>query len=144
VAQQQLSKTAIIDFWTGDPKIVSDAAIKGYDVVNSYWAFTYLDYDYKTTPLEKVYSFKPVPDSLPVQYHHKIIGVNTQMWGEWIPTVEKMNYLIYPRIAAMAETGWTEQKDYNRFLATLQNSYLKSRWQKRGIILSDEKLYGPK
>jgi len=64
VAQQQLSKSAIIDFWIGDPKILVDAAIKGYDVINAYYLFTYLDYDYKTTSLEKAYSFNPVPDSL--------------------------------------------------------------------------------
>jgi len=87
VTQQQLSKSAIIDFWTGDPKIVADAAMKGYDVVNSYWYFTYLDYDYKTTTLERAYSFNPVPDSLPILYRKKILGLNTQMWGEGIPTV---------------------------------------------------------
>src|SRR6266498_1104503 len=146
VTQQQLSKSAIIDFWTGDPKIVADAAMKGYDVVNSYWYFTYLDYDYKTTTLERAYSFNPVPDSLPIPYHKKILGLNTQMWGEWIPTVERMNFLAYPRIAALAEVGWTDasQKNYRRFLDALLKGNLKNRWEKRGITLSDEQVYGPK
>lgn len=146
VTQQQLSKSAIIDFWTGDPKIVADAAMKGYDVVNSYWYFTYLDYDYKTTTLERAYSFNPVPDSLPIPYRKKILGLNTQMWGEWIPTVERMNFLAYPRIAALAEVGWTDasQKNYRRFLDALLKGNLKNRWEKRGITLSDEQVYGPK
>jgi hexosaminidase len=146
VAQRRLSKSAIIDFWTGDPKIVTGAAIKGYDVVNSYWYFTYLDYDYNTTTLERAYSFNPVPDSLPAQYRDKILGLNTQMWGEWIPTVERMNYLIYPRIAAMAETGWTDStnKNYQRFFGALTNGYLKTHWERSGITLATEQLYGNK
>ena len=145
-ANNKLSKTAIIDFWTGAPKIVADAAMKGYDVVNSYWWFTYLDYDYKTTTLERAYSFNAIPDSLPAAYHSKILGINTQMWGEWIPTVKRMNYLIYPRIAAMAEIGWTDpaKKDYNRFFNTLLNGYFKNHWESEGIELSKEQLYGEK
>ncbi len=120
--------------------------MKGYDVVNSYWYFTYLDYDYKTTTLERAYSFNPVPDSLPIPYRKKILGLNTQMWGEWIPTVERMNFLAYPRIAALAEVGWTDasQKNYRRFLDALLKGNLKNRWEKRGITLSDEQVYGPK
>jgi hexosaminidase len=138
----KLSTTAIIDFWTGDPKIVSQAAINGYDVVNSYWLFTYLDYDYKATALEKTYRFNPIPDSLPVQYRHKILGLNTQMWGEWIPTVKRMNYLLYPRIAAIAETGWTNpaNKDYKSFLNRLTNGYVKKHWNDQGIELNNEQL----
>jgi hexosaminidase len=145
-ANSKLSKTAIIDFWTGDPKIVSAAARKGYDVVNAYWLYTYLDYDYKTTSLEKAYSFNAIPDSLPGKYRNKILGINTQMWGEWIPTVKRMNYLLYPRIAAMAETGWTDpaKKNYHRFFDALLNGYLKNHWENEGIGLSREQLYGEK
>ena len=47
---------------------------------------------------------------------NKIPGVNTQMWGEWIRMVKRMNFLLYPRITAIAETGWTDstQKDYKK------------------------------
>ena len=59
------------------------------------------------------------------------------MWGEWIPTVESMNYHIYPRIGAYAEVFWTLpiQKDYVRFRKSLE--YFLTRWKKQGII------YGP-
>jgi len=143
-ASSKLASNAIIDFWTGSPKIVGEAVAKGYNVVNSYWWFTYLDYDYNTTTLERAYSFKAIPDSIPEKYHSKILGINTQMWGEWIPTVQRMNYLVYPRIAAMAEVGWTKpsQKDYRRFFDALVNGYLKKHWESEGIELSHEQLYG--
>lgn len=65
------------------------------------------------------------------------------MWGEWIPTVSKMNYLIYLRIAAIAEVGWTEpaKKDYKRFSNSLIG-YLKKHWEAKGIVLSGEQLNG--
>ena len=138
-AQQKLSSNVIIHFWTGDPQTINRAVEKGYDVVNSYWEYTYLDYDYKTTPLQKAYSFDPVPDTLPVHLRSKILGLGCQMWGEWIPTVQRMNYQVYPRIAAHAETGWTERsnKKYDRFRNSL-SAYLIKYWRKRGIEILPE------
>ena len=138
-AQQKLSSNVIIHFWTGDPQIINRAVEKGYDVVNSYWEYTYLDYDYKTTPLQKAYSFDPIPDTLAVHLRSKILGLGCQMWGEWIPTVQRMNYQVYPRIAAYAETGWTERsnKKYDRFRNSL-SAYLIKYWRKRGIEILPE------
>lgn len=139
--QQKLSPNVIVHFWTGSPQIVNQAAAKGYDVVNSYYDYTYLDYDYKTTGLQKAYSFNPAPDTMPAHLRHKVLGLGCQMWGEWIPTVAKMNYQVYPRIAAYAETGWTEgsRKDFKRFARALSD-YLENHWSRKGIkILAEQK-----
>ena len=137
--QQKLSDNVIIHFWTGDPAIVSSAAEKGYDVVNSRSEFTYVDYDYATTSLEKAYSFDPVPATLPQPLHKKVLGLGCQMWGEWIPTVAHMNELIYPRIAAYAEIGWTPaaKKDIVRLKKGL-DVYFKKHWAEQGIVLLPE------
>jgi hexosaminidase len=132
--RQTLSRDAIIHFWTGDPTIVNEAVARGHDVVNSHSAFTYLDYDYATTSLEKTYSFEPIPKGLPPEQHEKILGLGCQMWGEWIPTVEKMNQQIFPRIAACAEVGWSHNRNISRFSAAWQN-YLAPRWKRKGIAL---------
>jgi len=131
--KEKLSPTAIIHFWKGDPKLVIQAAEKGYDIVNSYQAFTYVDYDYKRISLEKAYSFDPVPEALPAALHNKVLGLGCQMWGEWIPTVAKMNEMIFPRFAAYAEVGWTagDKKDFKRFSENL--SWFYERWKKKGI-----------
>ena len=99
--------------------------------------YTYLDYDYKATPLEKAYSFNPITEGLTPDQQKKILGMGCQMWGEFIPTVESMNYKVYPRIAAYAEDGWTpaENKDYQRFLKSLP--YFLGKWKAAGIQ------YGP-
>ncbi len=121
LVKQPLTNNAIIHFWKGDFDLISEAVEKGHYVVNSYHNYTYLDYDYNKIPLSKSYSFEPIPDGLPSKYHGKILGLGCQMWGEWIPTTASMNMLIYPRLAAYAEVGWTssDNKNYERFLKAI-------------------------
>ena len=90
-------------------------------------------YDFKPIPLSKAYNFSPIPDKIPSDKRKHIIGAGCQMWGEWIPNEECMNYLIYPRIAAYAETFWTipEKKNYPRFKENLNTLLLK--WKYTGI-----------
>lgn len=108
--EQKLSPKAIVHFWKGSPELVELAVSQGNDVVNSYHKFTYLDYNYKTIPLEKAYSFDPIPEGLSEKYYSKVLGSGCQMWSEWIPTVERMEQQVFPRLAAYAEVGWTQKK----------------------------------
>jgi len=128
-----LAKSTITHFWKGNLELIEKAVSEGYDVVNSYHAQTYLDYNYKSIPLTKAYSFDPIPEGLDPKYNSKILGLGCQMWSEWIPTVQKMNLQIFPRLAAYAEVGWTskEEKDYSKFLGSL--SKLEKRWDLLGI-----------
>lgn len=134
---QKLAEGAIVHFWKGDIDKILNTIIKGYDVVNSNHSFTYLDYNYKSIPLSKAYSFNPIPEGLPEGLEEKVLGMGCQMWGEFIPTLESMNRMVYPRLAAYAECGWTnnDQKDYYRFLMALP-AFLE-RWKNAGIN------YGP-
>ncbi|WP_143306332.1 beta-N-acetylhexosaminidase [Chitinophaga vietnamensis] len=127
-AKEKLAPGTIVHFWKGDLKLITDAVSKGYDVVNSYHAFTYLDYDYKSISLEKAYSFDPIPDGLEKKYHQQILGSGCQMWGEWIPNEETMNHQVFPRLAAYAEDGWTPpaKKNFAQFKNALQ--YFYTRW----------------
>ena len=127
---QQLAPGTIVHFWKGNPKLIKETIEKGYDVVNSYNIYTYLDYDYNRIPLQKSYQFNPVPEGLTEAQQSRVLGLGCQMWGEFIPTVESMNKKIYPRLAAYAEVGWTktENKDYERFCRSLE--IFKKRWEK--------------
>lgn len=133
--EQQLAKGTIVHFWKGDPTLIKKTIDKGYDVVNSYHEYTYIDYNYESIPLSKAYSFNPVPEGLSPEEQSRVLGLGCQMWGEFIPTVESMNRLVYPRIAAYAETGWTraDKKDYTRFLRSLD--YFTSKWTAEGIVI---------
>lgn len=143
--RQKLSSDALVQFWTGDLELLQKAAKNGHEIVNSFHEYTYLNYNHDRItpgleysfvpiPLEKAYSFSPVPKNFPVQWRKQIIGMGCQMWGEWIPTVKSMYKMIYPYWAAHAETGWTQEnrKDYERFKNAL--SYFIARWTDKGYI----------
>ena len=135
-AEEELSKTSVVHFWRGDIKLMTEAASEGYEIVNSLHTETYLDYSYNNISLERAYNFNPIPESLAAQYHDNVIGTGAQMWGEWIPTSGYMDYMVFPRIAAYAEVGWTQpkQKDFNRFMSRLP-SLLKT-WKDKGIYFA--------
>lgn len=67
--------------------------------------------------LEKAYSFEPVPDSLTTEEAALIQGLQGNVWTEYMTTPEHTEYMIYPRILALAEVGWTpaERKDWKSF-----------------------------
>ena len=137
-SDQKLAAETVVHFWKGDVDLATHAASQGYDIVNSLHSETYLDYDYKSIPLKRAYSFDPVPAKLDPEYHHRVIGTGCQMWGEWIPTNGHMHFQVFPRIAAYAEVGWTlpENKDFKEFESTLK--YLKHSWAQNGIYYAPE------
>ena len=111
-----LAEGTIVHFWRGDPSLIKQTVKKGYQVVNSYHEYTYLDYDTAYTSLEKAYHFDPLA-GITGKETDLIIGIGAQMWGEWIPTPSDMYRKLYPRIAAFAECGWTSpsNKSWKRF-----------------------------
>lgn len=146
-AGNQLSEDAVVQFWTGNHDLLRKAAKRGYKIVNSYFKYTYLnfnhdritpglEYDFEPIPLEKAYAFNPIPEGFTMQEQKQIIGIGCQMWGEWIPQVEDMYRMIYPYWAAHAETGWTDnkRKNYNRFVRSMD--YFLTRWIDKNYINS--------
>lgn len=134
--KEKLASNAIVHFWKGNIELVNDAVSQGYDIVNSHHIDTYLDYSYDYTPLEKAYAFDPIPADLDPKYHSKVLGSGCQMWSEWIPEVADMDRMIFPRIAAYAEIGWTfpERKNYETFRSNLEP--ILQKWEKEGIQYS--------
>lgn len=139
-AKQKLAEGTIVQFWKGDINLVEQTARQGYEVVNSYHYMTYLDYDYKKIPLKQAYTFSPIPEGLPRELEPKILGIGCQMWGEEIMSNEKMYRMIFPRIAAYAESGWTlpEKKDFDAFVKVLK--VLKETWKAEGYPVYEEAL----
>ena len=132
-AETELAKNAIVHFWKGDLVLLTDAAKKGYSIVNSLHSSTYLDYNYKSIPLKKAYDFNPIPNGLDEKYHQNIYGLGCQMWSEWTPTNPDVERQTYPRIAAYAEVGWTslENKNYDDFKIALKK--MQKNWDEIGI-----------
>lgn len=130
---QKIASNVIVQFWKGDPKDMAVAAKDGYRIVNSYHEKTYLDYSYESISLRDAYDYEPIPKGLAKEHEKNIIGAGCQMWGEWLPTAQRMQEQTFPRIAAYAEIGWStiDNKNYDSFLNRIRP--LSESWLKRGI-----------
>lgn len=131
---EKLAEGTLVHFWDGDISLINKAIDEGYEVVNSNRHYTYLDYPYEVTPLEKAYSFHPLPKGLAKEKASKIAGLGCQMWGEYTPNLTRLYYQTFPRIAAYAECGWTkaENKNYDEFRNRVKNT--ERRWRKMGYF----------
>ena len=72
-------------------------------------------------PVERVYSFDPVPSVLSPRQAALVMGCQANLWTEYIETFSHVQYMELPRMAALCETQWTqpEHKDYASFLSRL-------------------------
>ncbi|MBD0255981.1 MAG: family 20 glycosylhydrolase [Cytophagales bacterium] len=69
-------------------------------------------------PLQKVYNYNPLPKELSADQHKYILGVQANLWTEYIRTPERAEYMLFPRLLALAEVAWTPaaNKNYDDFL----------------------------
>ncbi len=76
-------------------------------------------------PLEKVYSFNPIPSELTKEEAKFIIGAQANVWTEYMPNPKQVEYMAFPRMSALAEVVWTnnENKNFNDFLSRLEIQY---------------------
>lgn len=68
-------------------------------------------------PIENVYAYDPIPAALPDSLHKYILGAQANVWTEYILTPEHVEYMVMPRMPALAEVLWSDpkQKDFNDF-----------------------------
>lgn len=74
-----------------------------------------------------VYAFEPIPAQLDSAMRRYVIGTQACLWSEWTPNVEMLEYLLYPRMMALAEVAWTQpgKKDWDDFLRRLDNMQVR-------------------
>jgi hexosaminidase len=110
-----------------------EAAQQGHDAIMTPSSHCYFDHyqgnDTKSEPLaiggytsiERVYAFEPVPEVLTSEQRKHIIGAQANLWREYMPTSDYVEYMILPRMAALSEVLWTtpEKKNYSDFLNRL-------------------------
>lgn len=123
---------ATVMSWRGEAAGVN-AAQQGHDVIMTPNTVMYFDFyqalDTEKEPLaiggyipvEKIYNYDPLPDQLTKTQKKHILGVQSNLWTEYIPDFSHVQYMVLPRWAALAEVQWSnpEQKDYNEFLNRL-------------------------
>ena len=131
ILQGGLAPNAKVMSWLGEEGGIK-AAQQHHEVVMSPHQKYYLDYwqaDPYTEPLamggpttlKMMYDYEPVPDVLTSQEARYIIGVEGCVWTEYMPTPERVEYMAWPRMCAIAETGWTQaDKDWDGFTRRLE------------------------
>lgn len=112
-----VDSSAVVMAWRGE-EIGIRAAEKGHRVIMTPGAYAYFD-SYQGEPasqpeaiggflpLEKVYGYNPESDTLSAITAGRISGVQANLWTEYIGSEEHAEYMIYPRLLAMAEVAWT-------------------------------------
>ena len=127
ILQGGIAPNATVMSWRGEEGGIA-AVTSGHRAIMTPGAYCYLD-SYQDAPysqpeaiggylpLKKVYSYNPVPASLTAEQAKLVYGVQGNLWVEYIPTPEHVEYMIYPRILALAEVAWTapERKSWPDF-----------------------------
>ena len=128
ILEGKINQSATIMSWRGvEPGL--KAAKQGHDVIMTPSSHVYFDhYQAKDTkhepdaiggcsPVDKVYSYEPLPDTLSAEAKTRIKGVQANLWTEYIPFTTQAEYMVLPRMAALAEVQWTPvaKKNFDDF-----------------------------
>ena len=132
ILEGSLAPSATVHSWRGIGGGL-EAAKRGHDCIMSPNTFMYFDY-YQTkdrdgeplaiggyVPVETVYNYEPLHPSLTPEEQQHIIGVQANLWTEYVTSFRHVEYMELPRMAALAEVQWCRQgtKDYADFLQRL-------------------------
>ena len=132
ILEGDVAPNATVMSWRGSAGGIK-AAQMGHDVIMTPNDFCYFDYFQSDAPqnepydaiggyvpVEKVYSLEPT-DKLTDDQKKHIKGAQANLWTEYITSADQVEYMVLPRMAALAEVQWTqpEKKEYNGFLNRL-------------------------
>lgn len=104
-----------------DARYGIDAVAAGGEVIMAPTSHLYFDY-YPSNdpaepysigghvPVEKVYEFDPL-DGVPTAAHAQVLGTQAQVWTEYLPSMRRVQYQLYPRACAHAEVAWSDPQD---------------------------------
>lgn len=123
IAEGGLSSTATLMFWrdwSGDALQV--AAEQGNEIIMTPNSTLYFDH-YQGDPgeepvafgglttLEDVYAYEPVPDTFTAEQATRVLGAQGNVWTEYMRTPQKVEYMVLPRLLALAEVVWSARAD---------------------------------
>jgi len=130
-----LAPNAAVMSWRGESGGI-EAASHGHNVVMSPGFALYFDH-YQAessreplaiggfSPIEKVYAYEPIPESLDASRTHHVMGAQANVWTEYMKTAEHVEYMVFPRLMALAERVWSPQhyRDFADFQTRLYPQY---------------------
>ena len=129
ILEGEVADNAIVMSWRGTAGGIK-AAQMGHDAIMTPNSFFYLDY-YQSLdtaneplaiggylPVETCYSYEPYTEEMTEEERAHILGVQANLWTEYIASDDHLEYMLLPRLAALSEVQWCqpENKDWERFL----------------------------
>lgn len=134
ILEGKINQSATIHCWRGTEHGIKAAQL-GHDVIMSPTSYCYLDY-YQADPsksdepqgiggylpVKKVYEMNAVPDDISPENRKHILGVQGNLWTEYIAVPSHAEYMVLPRMAAIAEEQWCNKKGtFEAFVPRLTN-----------------------
>ncbi len=120
VLAPDLDPEIIVHYWLGNKKTLQQHAQQGRRIILSNYDTYYLDHTYTHSSLEKVYSFDPLFGDLKDNVA-SILGIEAPLWSEFVPTRARLDWQLFPRLLAVAESAWLgdNRPGYTHFLPRL-------------------------
>ena len=141
-----VNKKTVIQWWLGHlvpSKNLNKALDNGHKVVMSPNWYVYLDYAQAPgepgapwngningpNSLELIYNWEPVPDTLTAEKEALVLGIEAPLWTEFIKSTSFRDYMMYPRMSALAEINWVPRgsKNLKQFHSRMQTQYKRYR-----------------
>ncbi|HJP99423.1 MAG TPA: family 20 glycosylhydrolase [Rhodanobacteraceae bacterium] len=147
ILQGRVPGSAVVMSWH-DPEGALQAVEQGHDVVMASSPTLYLDHyqsDLHDEPpgrpgvesLQDVYDYDPVPKGASAAQEQHVLGVQANLWTEYMPTFARVQHAVFPRIAALSEVAWSPAAthDWQGFLARMPAEF--ARYRALGIGYAD-------
>lgn len=143
--EANLSKGAVMFDWHGYGHGAVKAGKQGHDFVvvptgtmylNRYqgpqWQEPVLAFSGNTT-LKKIYQYEPIERYWTMSMRSHLLGIQAALWTEFCETPEDVDWLLYPRLGAVAEAAWSDPivKRWERFVGMVE--VYQERWLAKGI-----------
>jgi len=129
-----LAPNAVVMSWRGEKGGI-EAAQQNHDVIMTPGNPVYFDHTQSENedsvtiggfnPIEKVYAYEPVPKELTAEQAKHVLGAQANMWTEYMKNTSKVEYMLFPRIAALSEVLWSQkqQKNWSDFEKRLMTQF---------------------
>lgn len=141
LVDSRIPDNAVIIGWRGAGKGAETAGAQGFRYIKSpAWYYYFIRYQgpqwfepftyFGNTTLKDVYEYEPLPASVESATANQMLGIQACLWTEFINRPEEAWYMVFPRLAAFAETAWSDpgRKNWNDFNSRLEGQLRRYQW----------------
>ena len=141
IDSKNIRSDAVVQWWKGNKPL--SWLKKGGKAVISKCSICYMDYPYTVTNLQKIYRLGPEILCVPKSCIDNVLGIEAPLWTEHVYDKDKFDFLMYPRLQAVAEAAWTQpkKKNFKDFERRLDKAF--EDMKKQGIKYCPKEKYNP-